>query len=141
MTGLGKRVLAIDYGDKRTGLALSDPMGIIVQPLPHLVITGVDDLLEAITEIAQEKEVGKIVVGMPLRLDGQVGSRAQKTLKLIEQLKSRISVPVVEWDERLSSVEAEEILREAGVRWKQQKGKKDTLAAVLILRSYLQANS
>ena len=136
----GRRTLAVDYGDRRTGLAVSDPTGIIVQPLPPIETEDLEELIERIVQTAQEQEAGTVVVGMPLRLDGTVGSRAEKTRKLIERLRASLAVSVEEWDERLTSAEAEEILRQAGLNWRKRKGKLDTVAAVLILRSYLQAN-
>lgn len=135
----GKRCLAVDYGDKRTGLAVSDPSGIIVQPLPVVESEDLETLVEAIVAEADRQEAGTIVVGLPLRLDGGEGSRVLKTRRLVEQLRKRLSVPVVEWDERLTSAEAEELLREAGLDWRKRKGKIDKVAAVLILRSYLSA--
>lgn len=137
----GKRCLAVDYGDKRTGLAVSDPTGIIVQPLPTLELEEIEDLVEAIVAEADKQEAGTVVVGLPLRLDGTEGSRVQKTRKLVEQLRQRLSIPIVEWDERLTSAEAEELLRHAGLDWRKRKGKIDKVAAVLILRSYLSARS
>lgn len=139
-TPSGKRCLAVDYGDKRTGLAVSDPTGIIVQPLPTLEMEEIEDLVEAIVAEADKQEAGTLVVGLPLRLDGTEGSRVHKTRQLVEQLRQRLSIPVVEWDERLTSAEAEELLKQAGLDWRKRKGKIDKVAAVLILRSYLAAN-
>lgn len=136
----GKRCLAVDYGDKRTGLAVSDPTGIIVQPLPLIESEELEDVVESIVAEADRQEAGIVIVGLPLRLDGGEGSRVQKTRRLTEQLRQRLSVPIVEWDERLTSAEAEELLRQAGLDWRKRKGKIDKVAAVLILRSFLSAN-
>lgn len=135
----GRRVLAVDFGDRRTGLAVSDPTGAIVQPLPLIETEDLEELVERIVQEAERQEAGTVVVGMPLRLDGTAGSRAEKTRKLIDRLRASLSIPVEEWDERLTSAQAEELLREAGLSWRQRKGKLDKVAAVLILRSYLSA--
>lgn len=133
------RILAVDYGDVRTGLAISDPTGTIVQPLTTLQTKDPNELVEMIAERVQEGEAGKVVVGLPLRLDGTEGSRAKKTRRLIEMLQAKLPIPVLCWDERLSSAEAGELLKESGLHWRKRKKRLDAVAAVLILRSFISA--
>jgi putative Holliday junction resolvase len=133
-------VLAVDYGDRRTGLAVSDPRGVIAQPLPTVEEENPEKLARAIAALVREREVRTVVVGLPLRLDGAEGARVEKTRRF-ERLLARAlegsGVQVAEWDERLTTAEATERLREAGFRARARRKRVDAVAAVLILRSYL----
>jgi putative Holliday junction resolvase len=145
-------VLGIDFGEKRVGVAVSDPEGLLALPLPVLDGSKERALLDAIADLAREREVERVVIGLPLRLDGTVGGRAEATLRFRDLLAARLSVPIETWDERLTSAAAERLLRLADGREsekggrprrrasslpKGEKGRVDRIAAVLILQSYL----
>ena len=131
------RVLGIDHGDVRIGIALSDPTEFLASPL--CVLDSTNAGLDQITALIAEHKVEKIVVGLPRNMDGSYGSATEKVRKFIEKLKSRTAVPVFEWDERLSTVSAHNALREAGLDGKWRKGMVDKVAAQIILQNYLDA--
>lgn len=134
------RVLAIDLGDVRIGLALSDPLGITAQPLPTLRSTGTRNDLTRICAVIQAHEVRTVVVGLPLLLSGADGVRAVAARRIAERLRGRLPGTAVElWDERLTSREAERTMIAGGARRGKRKQTIDALAAVLILQAYLEA--
>jgi putative Holliday junction resolvase len=127
-------------GEVRIGLALSDPLGITAQPLESLRPAGPRKAIDAIVRVAREHEVHTVLVGLPLLLSGEEGTQATHARAVAEQLGKRLSgVRVVLWDERLTTVQAERTLIEAGMRRKKRKRTVDSLAALLILQSYLDA--
>ena len=129
------RYLAIDYGTKRTGLAICDPTETIVSPLA--VLDSRKDLLSEITEIISVENVSEVVVGFPLNMDGSKGPQAKMSLKFAEQLKKHIDIPVHLQDERLSSFGAEEKLASAEFTKAQKKERLDAIAAAEILQIFL----
>jgi len=131
------RVLGIDHGDVRVGIALSDPTGFLASPL--CVLDSTKAGLDQIAALISEHEVEKIVVGLPRNMDGSYGSATDKVRKFIEKLKTKTALPVFEWDERLSTVSAHNALREAGLDGKRRKGVVDKVAAQIILQNYLDA--
>ncbi len=134
------RILGLDYGSRTCGVAVSDPLGITAQGLETIVRKDENKLrrtLARIEELAGEYGAEKIVLGFPLNMNDTVGPRAQKTLEFKEMLERRTGLPVILQDERLTTVEAEEVLIEAGVRREEQKRYVDKVAAVLILQGYL----
>ena len=131
------RVLGIDHGDVRIGIALSDPTAFLASPL--CVLDSTNAGLDQIIALIAEHQVGKIVVGLPRNMDGSYGSATEKVRKFIEKLKARTDVPVFEWDERMSTVSAHNALREAGLNGKRRKGVVDKVAAQIILQNYLDA--
>lgn len=131
------RILAVDWGKRRVGLAVCDELGVTVRGLKTLVRTNREGDLEALEKTAVEEEVHQLVVGRPLALDGSVGSAARQAEQFGRTLAKRLGVPMELHDERLTSREAEAILRQRGGRY--GKAEIDRLAAVLILRSYLAA--
>ena len=135
------RILGIDYGDKRIGLAVSDEMGITARGIAVLERTSRKADLEAIAAAAAEHGVAAVVVGYPLRLDGSAGIQCEKVDRFIAALKDAIPLPVVAWDETLSTKEAEGLMREAGVKRKKQRGMVDRIAAAIILQDYLNRKS
>jgi putative Holliday junction resolvase len=135
------RVLGLDVGEKRIGAALSDPVGIIASPLTVIERKSEDGALGEITALAREHEVGRIVVGLPLSLDGSPGPQARSVQSFIELLEGRTGLPVVTWDERLSTVAAGRALAEAGVKREKRKERIDAVAAALILQGYLDSVS
>ncbi|MEQ8719265.1 MAG: Holliday junction resolvase RuvX [Acidimicrobiales bacterium] len=132
------RVLGLDLGTVRIGVAVSDPIGIIASP--HSVIRrggdhGVDH--DAIAALVSELEVGRVVVGLPLSMDGSLGPAATAALDEIDELGDRLAVPVEPYDERLTTVSAERSLREGGVRGRSRRDVIDKVAAAVILQSWL----
>jgi putative holliday junction resolvase len=136
------RILALDVGDKRIGVALSDPLGLTAEPLKVVARTAsIKADLRTVEELIQQYEVSKIVVGMPVMLAGEEGVQAGKVREFVERLSRRVRIPVVTWDERLSTVEAERLLLEAGQSRSKRKQVIDKIAAAVILQSYLAANA
>lgn len=134
------RILGLDYGSRTCGVAVSDPLGLTAQGLETIVRKEDNKLrrtLARIQELCEQYGVETIVLGLPLNMDDTIGPRAEKTLLFAEQLKRRTGLPVVLQDERLTTVEAEQTLIEAGVRREHRKQVVDKLAAVLILQGYL----
>ena len=134
------RVLRLDYGSKTVGVAVSDPMGLTAQGVETIWRKQENKLrqtLARIEELVSEYQVERIVVGYPKNMNNTVGERALKSLEFKEKLEKRTGLPVVMWDERLTTVEAERTLMEAGVRRENRKQYLDELAAVFILQGYL----
>ena len=131
------RILALDVGSKRIGLAVSDPLGITAQGLEVLIRKNPQADLERLVEVARQWGVQKIVVGLPRHMDGRLGSAAPQILELVEVLQKTLGVEVVTWEERLTTVEAERVLIQADVSRKRRRQVVDQLAAVLILQNYL----
>ena len=134
------RVLGLDYGSKTVGVAVSDPMGLTAQGVETIWRKQENKLrqtLARIEELVSEYQVERIVVGYPKNMNNTVGERALKSLEFKEKLEKRTGLPVVMWDERLTTVEAERTLMEAGVRRENRKQYLDELAAIFILQGYL----
>ncbi len=132
----GKRVLALDVGNRRIGVAYSDPLGISANPLPY--IENNEKVFENIKKLVEEYDIGKLVVGLPLTLKGEEGEQARITKAFVEELKKHIpDIPVEFVDERFTTSLAEQHLRETTKKSKRKK-KVDSLAAVFILKTYLQ---
>ena len=130
------RIMCIDHGETRIGIALSDPLQII--SLPYKVISNTNDnTLAEIRKIIEEENVGKIVVGLPVNLKGEDTIRTREVREFVEKLKKNISIPVIFWDERYSTVEANEILKKKKYSIKKSKSVIDKVAASIILRDYL----
>jgi len=130
------RILGIDYGDRRTGVAISDPFGWTAQGL-EAVIGDMEKTIERISDIASSYQVESIIVGYPLNMNGTVGFRAEKTEIFINKLSQKTKLSVIKWDERLTSVYAGNTLKEVGVKASKNKAKVDILSAVILLQSYL----
>ena len=129
------RTLAIDFGSKRIGLAISDETGTVAQPLGY-VTGGVSEVMR----VATERGAGRLVVGIPRRLDGTASDQTKRTLDFVAALKRATALPVAEWDERLTTAQAERVLLEGDVRRAKRKQKRDQLAATILLQSYLDAH-
>lgn len=132
--------MAIDFGSRRHGLALSDPLGITAQPLETMTRTSQAEDIDHIRELIQMHEVGRIVIGLPLNMDGTPGALDEEIRNFAGILEEQTGVPVVTWEERLSTAEAERMLISADVSRKKRKRVIDKLAATLILQSYMDAN-
>lgn len=140
MVGMdSRRILALDVGLRRIGLAVSDALGITAQGLPTLVRKNLKTDLARLCSLAAEREVGGFVVGHPLHLSGREGKQAQLVRAFAERLSRRSGMPVELWDERLTTVEASRVLKESGVSLEKRARAVDRLSAVLILQSYLDA--
>ena len=132
-----KRILAIDYGTRRVGIAISDPTNVIAQGLQTL--DHDKKLFGVLRALVSEYQVGTIVVGMPYNLKGEVGLKANEVSEFVDQLRPEISVPVTTWDERFTTSMARKAMREMGTKKmnRRQKGRVDRLASTLLLQSYL----
>ena len=134
------RVLGLDYGSKTVGVAVSDPLGITAQGTETIERKEENKLrktLARIEELCREYQVEKIVLGLPKNMNNTLGERAQVSEAFREMLERRTALPVVMWDERLTTVMAENVLKENGVRREERKKYIDKIAAVFILQSYL----
>lgn len=131
------KICGLDYGRKRIGIAVSDEMEIIAHPFPlYQRISAAKDLTFFASLVKQEK-IGAIVVGLPLNMDNSLGEMAQEVLKFCAVLRSKLSLPVYTYDERLTTIEAERVLSQANVTQQQRKRLRDGLSAVIILQGYL----
>ena len=133
------RVLALDVGDRRIGVALSDPTGLLASPLSTITRKGQDADVDEVLGLAAANDVPEIVVGMPVSLSGRKGAQAARTTAFAEELRRKTDIPVVFADERYSTVQAERSLRESGVQPSRDKARVDAAAAAVILQSYLDA--
>ncbi|MDB6111459.1 MAG: rnhD [Pedosphaera sp.] len=131
------RVLAIDHGTKRIGLAISDELGVIAQPLEFVLAEPFAGFLSRLKEIIKEKQVELLLVGMPRNMDGSYGPAALKVQEFMAVLKDTVAIPIKSWDERLTSAQANRFLIAANVRRDQRKEKVDKMAAAILLQSYL----
>lgn len=131
------RVLGIDYGKRRIGLAISDPLGITAQGLPTINVKKDTDILSEIESLVKEKDVSTIVLGLPRNMDGTLGEEGKKVLEFGKKLSRKINIKVEFWDERLSSVESQKTLRKEKRKIKQKKELIDKISASLILQGYL----
>lgn len=132
-----KRILALDPGTKRIGVAVSDEMGWIAQPLETFERRSITADLTHIQRLVHEHEVDRVIIGMPFRLDGGMGPAAVQVEQFKTMLEGVLTVPVIPWDERLTSKSAETMLIEANVSRKKRKGAVDRVAAAILLQSYL----
>ncbi len=133
------RILGIDYGDSRIGIAVSDLMGMTAQPVCVISEKERQKQLTEVDKLIKEYKAEKVVMGMPKNMNGSIGERAEKTRKFGQELAEFSGIQVIEWDERLSSAYAHRTLEEGNVSGKKRKGLVDKLAAAFILQGYLDA--
>ena len=131
------RILGLDYGSKRIGVALCDELGLTGQGLTTITWKNRTQVLDALAILVKDHGVEKIVIGYPLRLDGTEGIQCEKVNRFARLLESRLSLPVIKWDETLSSRTAEDILMQSRMRREKRKQVVDKLAASIILQGYL----
>lgn len=131
------RIMAIDYGDERIGLAVSDLTGMICGEAWTMNEWNMERAAQRITDEARLRDVGTLVLGLPKNMNGTEGVRAEKSREFAEMLKAASGLPVILWDERRSSIEAHAILHAAGKKEKQHRKTVDAVAASLILEGYL----
>lgn len=131
------RVLGLDVGESRIGVAIGDPTGTIAGPLHAIRRTNPDEDVQAVVRLVADHDARAVVVGLPLSLDGRVGHQARLVRRFIQALRREAPVPVHPQDERFSTVEAERLLRESGQQPSRNKGLTDSASAAVILQSYL----
>lgn len=131
------RILGIDIGSKRTGIAISDELGITAQGLNTLESENERDLISRLKDIVKSEGVNEVVIGLPLNMNGSAGPQAEKAIKFCDLLKGEIGIPVKLWDERMTTLEVERIMIEADTSRRKRKKKIDKLAAQVMLQSYL----
>lgn len=131
------RILGLDIGDKRIGVAISDPEEILASPLAIIARTDDKKAIADIIELVDLHGVARIVVGLPYSLDGSIGGQANKVLDFAERLSKHTTASMETWDERLSTVAVERLLRESGSKKAGKKAKRDDAAAAFILQGYL----
>lgn len=135
------RILALDHGTVRIGVALSDEMKLFAQPLEYIPAEPFTDVVTRVKTLVREKEVELIVVGLPRNMDGSYGPAAQRVREFVIALKEAVPMPIRTWDERLTSVTANRLLSEGNVRGQDRKEKVDKVAAAVLLQSYLDSAS
>lgn len=133
------RILGLDYGERRIGVAVSDEAGIIAMPLCKIQVQNRRQALAEIRRISLEKDVARIVVGMPLNMNGTRGPQAESVDVFVKQIGEHVNIPVEVWDERLSSQMAERVLIDFDTSRSKRKGVIDKLAAQVVLQGYLDA--
>jgi len=129
--------MGLDVGEKRIGVAIANAEGLVAIPLAVLDTVEEEADLKAILDLAEEHDVKQIVVGLPRSMDGSIGKQAEVILDFCKLLSQHTDIPVDTWDERLSTVAAERLLSEAGVKRGKKKAQRDALAAALVLQGYL----
>ena len=135
------RILALDHGTKRIGIAVSDELKMIATPLEFVLAEPFTDFVLRLKQILREKEVELILIGMPRNMDGSYGPAALKVQEFIAVLKDLVAIPIKTWDERLTSAQAQRFLIQGGVRRQERKEKVDKMAASILLQSYLDSLS
>ena len=137
------RVMALDIGDRRIGVALSDPLGILATPLTTIerATPDTESAIDAVLALAEQHEAAEILVGIPYLMSGRIGAQARITLDFAAALADRTTIPVTHTDERLSSVQADRLLAQSGAPNTRDKSRTDSAAAAIILQSYLDAKT
>ena len=129
--------MALDVGNKRIGVALSDELQILAQPLYTIHRKGIERDIEEIVKIINDNNVEEVIVGLPKNMDGTTGFQGEKTIKFAEVLRQSTDRPLIMWDERMTTISARRIMIENDVKQKDKKNLVDTIAAVVILETYL----
>lgn len=132
------RILAIDYGQRRVGVAISDPLGYTAQPLPTIEVKSLAQTLAALEQIIQERQVVEIVVGLPLNMKGEKSAATEAVMKFVQQLQTKFALPIHTWDERWTTVAAHRTMHQLGQAPSRRKQQVDQIAAQLILQSFLE---
>jgi putative Holliday junction resolvase len=135
------RILGLDYGEKRIGVAICDELGLTAQGLSTIIRKNKKHDWEILESLVKNYKVDKIVIGYPVKLDGSEGIQCEKVSRFAALLEKTFALPLIKWQETLSTKEAEEILINSGVRWEKRKKMVDKLAACLILQNYLDSIS
>jgi putative Holliday junction resolvase len=131
------RVMALDVGDKTIGVAVSDALLLTAQSRPTIRRKDLTSDVETLRRLAAENEVHEIVVGQPFHMNGKESPQSQKVARFVDELHKVLDLPVIFWDERLTSFEAEQHLEQLGLNWRQRREQVDKIAAMIILQNYL----
>lgn len=131
------RVMALDVGDKTIGVAVSDELLLTAQARPTLHRKNLKSDLAALLRIVAENDVQQVVVGQPLHMDGKPSAQSAKVERFAEEFRKVVNLPIIFWDERLTSFEAEQHLEQMGMNWRRRRRHVDKIAAMIILQSYL----
>lgn len=137
---MAKKMLGIDYGEARTGLAVSDALGLLANGIGNIEERDINRLINKIAEKVKEYSIELMVIGYPVNMNGTLGPKAEKVAKLSERLKEKTGIPIVLFDERCTTMAAHKILSETNTRGKKRKGVVDTLSAQIILQNYMDGN-
>ena len=132
-----EKILGIDLGERRIGLALSDGLGFLAHPLVTLPWKGTEALIKELNHIIERESVGKLVIGVPYTMRGTVSEKTEQVRRIIHELRQRLGVEIIEMDERLTTKMAEKVFQSLGKKPSKNRDKIDQLAAVFILQSYL----
>jgi putative Holliday junction resolvase len=135
------RVMALDVGDKKIGVAISDELLLTAQGRPTLRRKNLKSDLEILRRLAMENDVQEIVIGQPLHMDGTPSDQSGRVARFSEELRRVLSLPMVFWDERLTSFEAEQHLEQMGMNWRERRKHVDQIAAMIILQNYLDSRA
>ena len=130
-------ILGLDYGEKRIGVALANGEGLLAIPMTIIERTGEKADLDKVHALTEEYEVKRIIVGLPLSLDGSIGRQAEEVLAFTRALSQHIKIPVDTWDERFSTVEAESLFSSTGMKREKRRDRRDAMAAAIILQGYI----
>jgi putative Holliday junction resolvase len=131
------RVMCLDVGDRRIGVAMSDPTGLIASPREVVYRSDDESAYNAIARLAGQYQAEEMVIGMPYSLSGAIGPAAEKVKAFAEELARRVTIKIITWDERMTTIAADRAMRETGVKKQRQNNLRDAIAAALILQSYL----
>ncbi len=135
------RILALDHGTVRIGLAVSDELGMLAHPLEALPAEPLPAFLDALQKLIREREIALILVGLPRNMDGSRGPAVEKVEAFVHLLRETIAIPIRTWDERLTTLQAHRLLAESGKREKERRGRVDSSAAAVLLQSYLDSQA
>jgi putative Holliday junction resolvase len=136
-----KRALGIDLGEARIGVAVSDELGMLAHPVETIVVKDTADPLGRVVQLATEKDVGHVIIGLPKNMDGTTGAAAEKVRAFADKLRAKLTCPVRLWDERLTTVAAQRYLHDAGRNAKQSRAVIDQVAAQIILQGWLDSQA
>jgi putative Holliday junction resolvase len=131
--------MGLDIGERRTGVALCDSLNVLASPLMVISESEHEAIIKTILELVEQYQVKRIVVGLPLSMNGSIGPQARKVNEFAQELSTCLDIPVVRWDERLSTIAADKMMLDAGVKRRKRKTRRDAVAATVILQSYLDA--
>ena len=137
---MAKKIMGIDYGEARTGIAVSDALGFLANGVGNIEERDINRLINKIAEKASELSAEMLVIGNPVNMNGTLGPKAEKVAKLAERLREKTGLPVVLFDERCTTMAAHKFLNETNTRGKKRKGVVDTLSAQIILQNYMDSN-
>jgi len=136
---MSERILGIDYGEKRIGLAISDELGITAQSFRTIENRNNKQVVQELQKIIKEKNISEVVVGLPRSMRGTIEFKAKETIKFVDRLRGKIGIPVSTWDERLTTAAAEKSMKQANLSRKKRRKRVDKIAAQLILQGFLDA--